>query len=109
MAQSWKRSDLGGEGLQAVNLRLARVLRRRPTAYLLWLAFPVGAHRWYLKEPYGALAYCLLSVASLLALPFAFGAAAFALFDLWWIDRRVTALNKRLRIEISLGRDGKGR
>lgn len=103
MSRSWKRSDLGGEGVQAVNLRLARILRRRPVAYLLWLAFPLGAHRWYLREPYGALAYCLLSLVAFFAAPLAFGVVAFALFDLWWIDRRVTSLNKRLRMEVSLG------
>lgn len=103
MRSSWKRTDLGGAGVQALNLRLARVLRRRRTAYLLWIAFPAGAHRWYLKEKFGALAYCLLSLAAAIwAAEIFVGAAAFALFDLWWIDRRVSALNKRLRMELSL-------
>jgi hypothetical protein len=102
MGSSWKRSDLGGEGLQAVNLRLARVLRKRRVAYALWLAFPLGAHRWYLRERYGALAYIALTVMAF-AFPWvAFGSAALALFDLWWIDRRVTRLNKRLRMQIAL-------
>lgn len=103
MKRSWKRLDLEGGGLQAANLRLARTLRRRGVAYALWLAFPLGAHRWYLKEPWGALAYCGLSAAAAFLPALAAAAAAFALFDLWWIDRRVTALNKRLRMQAFLG------
>lgn len=102
MGASWKRSNLGGEGLQAMNLRLARVLRKRPIAYALWLLFPLGAHRWYLMERYGALAYMVLTVAAWFFPWIAFGSAAFALFDLWWIDTRVTRLNKRLRMQIAL-------
>lgn len=102
MGASWKRSDLAGGGLQAVNLKLARVLRKRTVAYALWLAFPLGAHRWYLRERYGALAYLALTAAAWFFPWVAFGSAAFALFDLWWIDGRVTRLNKRLRMEVAL-------
>lgn len=106
MSDAWKKLDLGGDGLQATNLRLSRALRRRPTAYALLLLFPVGAHRWYLREPVGALAYCALTALALAAgiashamWPAALVPLAFAVHDLWWIDQRVTALNKRLRMQ----------
>ena len=115
MSEAWKRIDLGGEGLQEANLQLARTLRRRRTAYVLWLAFPLGAHRAYLREPVGAWLYRALTCAGL-ALVFvdprwgaACGAllAGYALFDLFWIERRVAALNKRLRMQAYL-RPGPG-
>ena len=102
MSGSWKRLDLGGGGLQQANLQLARALRKRCTAYVLWIAFPVGAHRWYLREPIGAIVYCVLALATAAAWQAVLPALAFALFDLWWIDRRVTRLNKRLRMEAYL-------
>ncbi|MDA8107136.1 MAG: TM2 domain-containing protein [Betaproteobacteria bacterium] len=110
MNKAWKSIDLGGEGLQSANVQLARALRRRRTAYLLWLAFPLGAHRAYLREPVGTWLYRGLSVAALAALAFdarigaALGAllAGFALADLFWIGRRLVALNKRLRMQAYL-------
>lgn len=111
MSDAWKRIDLEGGGLQAANLRLAAALRSRRTAYLLWLACIVGAHRFYLRSPRGGVAWCVASVAALalyrLAPPAGIAAAAallaWAIADLWWIDRRVTRLNKALRIEAYLG------
>jgi len=102
--------DLGGEGLQQANLRLAASLRRPATAYLLWLAFPLGAHRAYLREPRGAWAYRAASIAAiaLLALDWRASAGlgavlvAAALYDLSWIRRRLTALNKELRMQAYL-------
>ena len=110
MTETWKNLDLGGEGLQQANLRLARTLRRRRTAYLLLLAFPLGAHRAYLHEPVGAWIYRGLTAAALALLAIdprasaALGAAlaGWALFDLFWIERRVVALNKRLRMQAYL-------
>ena len=110
MSEAWKRLDLGGEGLQQANLRLAAALRRPRTAYLLWLAFPLGAHRAYLRERRGAWAYRLASLAALALLVFDWRAAAIAgasivvaaLYDLHWIGGRVTALNKQLRIDAYL-------
>ncbi len=110
MTDAWKNLDLGGEGLQQANLRLAQALRRRRTAYLLLLAFPLGAHRVYLREPVGAWIYRGLTVAALALLAIdaragaALGAvlAGWALFDLFWIERRVVALNKRLRMQAYL-------
>lgn len=115
MTDAWKGIDLGGEGLQQANLQLLRVLRRRRRAYLLLLAFPLGAHRVYLHEPLGAWAYRALSVAALALLAVAprwslvpaCALAALLAFDLVWIDRRVTALNKRLRMQAYL-RPGHG-
>ncbi len=103
MSNAWKRLDLGGDGLQAVNRRLVRDLRRRPVAYALLALFPLGAHRWYLREPVGALAYCALSAAALAWWPAAIAALAFAIFDAWWIDRRVAELNKLMRRRAWLG------
>ena len=103
MSDAWKRLDLGGDGLQAVNRRLARDLRRRPVAYALLALFPVGAHRWYLREPVGARVYCALAAAALFWWPAAIPALAFAIFDAWWIDRRVAEMNKSLRRKAWLG------
>lgn len=103
MGKAWKKLDLAGGGLQQANLRLARALRKRPVAYALLLLFPAGAHRWYLKEPFGALAYLALSALAWICWPFGVAALGFAVFDAWWIDRRVTSLNKRLRMQAFLG------
>ena len=111
MSETWKRIDLEGGGLQAVNRRLAAALRRRRTAYLLWLAFPFGAHRFYLRSPLGGVAWCVASAASLALLRGAGGAGlaavavllVLALAELWWIDRRITRLNKALRTQAYLG------
>jgi len=107
---SWKRLDLGGEGLQQANLRLAATLRRPRTAYLLWLAFPLGAHRSYLRERRGAWAYRAASLAALALLALDWRASAAlgavlvcaALYDLTWIRRRVPELNKALRMQAYL-------
>jgi TM2 domain-containing membrane protein YozV len=113
MSEAWKRIDLDGGGLQAANRRLASQLRSRRVAYLLWLGFALGAHRFYLRNPAGGIACCLASLATLVLVLNAgwagvgVGAAvalfAWALADLWWIDRRVTRLNKALRIDTYLG------
>ena len=110
MSGSWKRLDLGGEGLQQANLRLAAALRRPRTAYLLWLAFPLGAHRAYLSERRGAWAYRVASLAALALLALDWRASAVvgavlvcaALYDLTWIRRRVPELNKALRMQAYL-------
>lgn len=107
MPEAWKGLDLGGEGLQSLNLRLSREMRRRPLAYALALGFPLGLHRLYLKSPAGAALYWVLSTAAVAAWlwlggAWAAGAAlaelALLAFDLVWIDRRVVAYNKALRM-----------
>ncbi len=112
MGGTWKRLDLEGGGLQTLNLRLARALRRRRTAYLLWLLFPLGAHRAYLDDRRGSLGYgALTAAAAVLGLAWGWQAAlvpaallaAAAARDLWWIDRRLVELNKHIRMAAWLG------
>lgn len=116
MSRAWRKLDLAGGGLQEANRELARRLRRRAAAYFLWLLFPLGAHRFYLAEPLGGFAYVAASVALAAFLALGWGMASIAvsvatvslaLFDLWWIDRRLTRLNKRLRMQAYL-RPGPG-
>ncbi|QKT04570.1 NINE protein [Ectothiorhodospiraceae bacterium 2226] len=111
MSKAWKDIDLAGGGLQALNARLTRQMKRRPTAYAWWALFPLGAHRFYLNEPRGGAAYLALLaltlvgllVAPVLALvPLAL-MVLFALYDLVWIDRRVVSFNKELRMAAFLG------
>ena len=112
MSDAWKRLDLSGGGLQQANLRLAAALRRRRTAYLLWLAFPLGAHRAYLHDRAGAWAYRLASAAALGLAGFDARAAAAvallvlaaALYDLARLDSRLTKLNKTIRMQVYLRR-----
>lgn len=111
MAKAWQKLNLEGGGLQAVNALLARQMRSRPRAYVAWILFPLGLHRFYLAEPLGGLAFILLSLAlattAWLApapwwlLPLA-ALLALAAYDLFWIDRRVVSLNKELRMQLFL-------
>ena len=113
MSDAWKRLDLAGGGLQEANLRLAAALRRRRPAYLLWLAFPLGAHRASLHDRAGAWAYRLASAAALgllwVDVRAAAGAAllvlAAALADLIRLDSRLTRLNKTIRMQVYLRRE----
>jgi cytochrome bd-type quinol oxidase subunit 1 len=111
LSEAWKRLDLGGDGLQRTNLELAGRLKRRGRAWALLLAAPLGLHRAYLEDRTGA---WLWRAASLVAVGTAFwnlrlaagiGVAmlAAAAIDAWWIDRRVTRLNKRIRRDVFLG------
>lgn len=112
MSDTWKNLDLSGGGLQQTNLRLAAALRRRRTAYLLWLAFPLGAHRAYLHDRVGAWAYRMASAAALgllwvdarAAAAVALLIVAVALVDLVRLDSRLTRLNKTIRIQVYLRR-----
>jgi hypothetical protein len=110
LSEGWKRLDLGGAGLQRANLELAARLKRRGRALALLAAAPLGLHRAYLDDSKGA---WIWRAASMLALTAALwdlrgaaalvaGMAAAAVYDAWWIDRRVTALNKRIRREVFL-------
>ena len=108
MASKWRELNLGGGGLQATNLRLARTLRRRSTAWALLALFPAGAHRWYLREPAAALAYPLLTLAAAAGwfggLSWLAPAALLALggllvHDIVSLENRIAALNRRLRME----------
>lgn len=112
MAKTWQKFDFGGAGLQTANLVLARRLRRPGIAYALWLAFPLGLYNWYLRAPWRGAGYALavvavIALAYLVSWPMATilaGAIALlALYDLYWIDRRIVALNKAIRMEVYLG------
>lgn len=115
MSRSWQELNLKGGGLQAVNAALAQAMRSRPLAYAAWVLFPLGLHRFYLGEPRGGAAFPALTLIALgtgwLApawwwlLPSAL-LAALAIHDLFWIDRRVVAYNKELRVQLFL-RKGK--
>ncbi|WP_038051609.1 hypothetical protein [Thioalkalivibrio sp. ALJ1] len=116
MSKAWKELDLEGGGLQSVNARLAREMRTRPTAYAAWALFPLGLHRFYLRDPLGAAGFLLLSVATLVLAflaptgwwlaPMVAG-LLWAGVDLWWIDRRVTDYNKELRKQVFLRKGNK--
>ncbi|WP_024327199.1 TM2 domain-containing protein [Thioalkalivibrio sp. AKL19] len=111
MSKAWKELDLEGGGLQSVNARLAREMRTRPAAYAAWVLFPLGLHRFYLREPLGGAGFLLLGAATLASVLFAPASwwlvplgigVLWALVDLWWIDRRVTDYNKELRKQVFL-------
>jgi hypothetical protein len=110
LSEAWKRLDLGGAGLQRANLALAVRSKRRGRAWALLVGAPLGLHRAYLDDAKGAWLWRLATVAALATafwdLRVAAGAgvvliAALA-YDAWWIDGRVTALNKRIRREVFL-------
>jgi hypothetical protein len=112
MSEAWKQLDLDGGGLQAANLKLARLLKRRRRAYALLAVFPLGLHRAYLDESRGAWAYRALTLTAVAGLAagtvWLAGAAALALvawaaYDLRWIDDRVAEVNKALRRQVYLG------
>lgn len=110
LSEAWKRLDLGGAGLQRANLELAVRLKRRGRAWTLLAGAPFGLHRAYLDDAKGAWRWRIAAVAALAVtfwdLRVAAGAGialvAAVAYDAWWIDGRVTALNKRLRREIFL-------
>ena len=104
MGKQWQGMDLKGGGLQQVQMAYKAVERTTVGAYLRWLLFVVGWHRFYLREPFGGLAYVAATGAAaathyvaawpwLWLLP-----AAAALADLVWIPSRVVKLNKDLRM-----------
>lgn len=109
MSEAWKKIDLEGSGLQAANMKLAKLLKHRGLAYSLLALFPLGLHRDYLASPAGAWIFrggSVLSVAVLwvglswVAAGVAIALLSFALYDIRWIDNRVAALNKKARIEV---------
>jgi hypothetical protein len=104
MSKQWQGMDLKGGGLQQVQMAYKAVERTTLGAYLRWLLFPLGWHRFYLREPIGGLAFLAATVAAALShwlagwpwlwlLP-----AAGALVDLFWMPGRVVKLNKDLRM-----------
>jgi len=112
MGKAWRRLDLAGGGLQAANIRLASRLKQRRVAYALLALFPLGLHRRYLEERRGPWMYAAASSLAIVlavlghALP-ALATAALvvlaAVFDAFWIDGRITRINKAIRREVFLG------
>jgi TM2 domain-containing membrane protein YozV len=109
MSKAWKKLDLGGAGLQSMNALLTREMRRRGPAYALTVLFPLGLHRFYLREPRGGLGYLALGLTGLALLLTKHAAWALAplgaagiwlAFDLFvWIERRIVTYNKALRVQ----------
>ena len=111
MTNAWKQWDFSGAGLQSLNLELTKRLRKPAVAFGLWIGFALGLHAFYLHERPRGLAYLAASliVGSLALLapwpvPAAFGALylAAALADLATLERRLTAYNKAMRLDLSL-------
>ncbi len=106
MPKAWEKLDLHGEGLQNLQIRLQKAQKNRRTAYLSWLAFVVGAHRFYLQQPL-AWAYPLASLLVLiLALtlpwyaPLALGLLLLlaALWDLRHLEDWLSHYNRQQRM-----------
>jgi hypothetical protein len=115
MSEEWKKMDLGNGGLQSVNLELTRKQKSRAKAAVLWAFFPLGLHRLYLNSSTGMIGYWILTALattltsaspSVSMLAWA-GLVIYALYDLYWIDRRVTHINKQLRLQAFLQSDQK--
>ncbi len=111
MSEAWKHLDLQGGGLQTLNLLMTRHQRRRGRAYLLWLGFPLGLHRFYLRSPLAWL-YPGLSLAAGIAatgpgpawaVALTLPLAGFAIYDLITLEAQVNAFNKALRMRLYLG------
>lgn len=109
MGTRWRELDLDGGGLQSASARLARILRRRPVAYALLALFPLGAHRFYLADVRGGVAYTVATLAAigtalagypLAALAIAGCEALAAVADGMRTEGLLAALNKRLRMEV---------
>lgn len=113
MPTGWKRLDLKGGGLQDTNLRLARALRRRPTAWLLLAGAPVGLHRLYLGDRRGALACLVLTLASALVgwTVSAIGTLALLVplaltaVEAFRLETLIAHANRRIRMELFLRKD----
>jgi hypothetical protein len=115
MREAWKDLQLGDGGLQSVNLRLARLLKKRRTAWLLACAFPLGLHHDYLADPLGAWSLRVVALLGAGALwhgrftaAIALGAVllAWALVDVQWIEPRLVKMNRQLRMQVYLGPGG---
>lgn len=109
MGKQWEGMDLQGGGLQQVQLAYKQMERTTLGAYLRWLLFPLGWHRFYLREPIAGLAYPAATAAAALshylaAWPWLWLLPVVgALADLAWIPGRVVKLNKDLRMATMMG------
>lgn len=105
MPDAWKQLNLEGQGLQSLNLRLARQLKKARRAYALMALFPLGLHRSYLGDRRGAWGWRTASLLTgfLLLREEPWGLAAVAvlaialLADALRIEERCAAYNRALR------------
>lgn len=108
MRKQWQGMDLEGGGLQQVQMAYTARARSLVGAYLRWLLFPLGWHRFYLGEPWGGWAYIAASVAAAaghwgMAWPWLWLLPAVAAVpDLFWIPGRRLRVNKELRKQVML-------
>jgi len=113
MSKTWQNINLEADGLQSANLQFIKRQKKPLTAYVLWLLFPLGLHRFYLKSVASGLLYWLLtSLALYLSITtsvpnvvFFLPVLAWAIYDLYWIRERTIELNKALRMQIFLGQN----
>lgn len=108
MSDAWKNLNLEGDGLQTANLKLVQQMKKRRQAYILLAFFPLGLHRDYLEDVRGAWLYRVASIITVAgiwwgylwpALALAALLMGFALYDIRWIEDKVAAINKALRIQ----------
>jgi TM2 domain-containing membrane protein YozV len=114
MSKQWQGMDLKGGGLQQAQLAYKAAARTHLGAYARWILFPLGLHRFYLKEPRGGVAYIAASALAAGAhaaagLPWLWLIPAVAaLADLFWIPGRLVRLNKEIRMQTMMGNASRG-
>jgi len=114
MGKQWQGMDLKGGGLQQTQIAYKAAARTYVGAYLRWLLFPLGLHRFYLRESRVAWAYPAATIVAAAA-HFAAGfpwlwllPALGAVADLFWIPNRLVAVNKEIRMQTMLGSAQRG-
>ncbi len=113
MSKTWQNINLEVDGLQSANLQFIKYQKKPLTAYVLWLLFPLGLHRFYLKSVATGLLYWLLTSLALYhsittstsKVIFFLPIIAWAIYDVHWIRERIIVLNKALRIQIFSGQN----
>ncbi len=105
MPKAWEKLDLQGAGVQSLQIRLQKLQKKSFRSYLYWCLFPVGAHRFYLEQPW-AWAFPLASAGVIMlaflgliwgAIGLAVVLCAVALRDLSRVSLWISANNKELR------------
>ena len=105
MPKAWEKLDLHGEGLQSVQIRLQQLQKKNSSAYLSWLGFWLGLHRFYLQRrlawAYPMASLLVVILALTLPWPFALGLGLvmllFALRDLRQLGIWVSQFNREQR------------
>ncbi|MBU2853811.1 MULTISPECIES: TM2 domain-containing protein [Acidithiobacillus] len=105
MPKAWEKLDLQGAGVQSLQIRLQKLQKKSLRSYLYWCLFPVGAHRFYLEQPW-AWAFPLASAGVIMlaflgliwgAIGLAVVLCAVALRDLSRVSLWISVNNKELR------------